>query len=381
MSRFRNLKQSLTFVAAGIAGVGLVAPTFAQEDKPAGERPATVKPVEIKKPVQGEKSEVTLKVGDKAPALSVEKWVKGKPIKAFEPGKVYVVEFWATWCGPCVQSMPHLSKIQTTHKDKVTIIGLTSEDPNNSLSKVEEMVTGKGDGIAYTIAWDKGQETKDAFFRAAGQNGIPCSFLVDDKGTIAWIGHPMFLDVPIELMVAGKWDAKTGPEAIAKAEAAVKDVWTKARSSPKDALAAYDTLAKDYPGLADHMSDMPFSLAMQARDYATAYKYAGKIVDTAIAEKNSAKLNEIAWNIVDPDADLEKRDLDLAMKAAVKADEFTGSKDAAIIDTLARVYFWKGDLKKAIELQTKAVENAKGQMLEEVKKSLEEYKKKAEKKE
>jgi len=379
MSMFRSWNQSLTLVTIGIAGVGLVTPAFAQEEKPAGEKPATVKPAEIIKPAKADKPAITLKVGDKAPAISVEKWVKGSPVNAFEPGKFYVVEFWATWCGPCIQSMPHLSKIQKSHKDKVTIIGMTSVDPNNSLTKVEEMVAAKGDGMAYTVAWDKGQATKDAFFRAAGQNGIPCSFLVDDKGTIAWIGHPMYLDIPIEMMVAGKWDAKAGAESIAKAEKAVNEVWSKARSSPKEALAAYDALAKDYPGLADHMSDMPFSLAMQARDYATAYKYAGKIVDNAIAEKNSAKLNEIAWNIVDPEADHEKRDLELAMKAATKADEFAGGKDAAIIDTLARVYFWKGDLKKAIELQNKAVENAKGAMLEEVKKSLEEYKKKAEK--
>lgn len=368
-SQLRSITVGLSLAAAAAGPLTAVA-----QDQPAAKPAQTIdKPAG---PV------ATLKVGDKAPALSVEKWVKGAPVKAFEPGKTYVVEFWATWCGPCIASMPHLSEIQHKNKDKVTIIGMTSEDTRgNSLAKVEEMVTAKADGMGYTVAWDNGRTTNEAYMKAADRNGIPCSFVIDGTGTLAWIGHPMFLDIPIDLMVAGKWDAKTGPETVAKAEKALNDVSMKARSDPKGALEAYAQLEKDYPAIAATMSDMPFNIALQARDYDKAYALAAKIVDSAINQKDAAKLNMIAWTIVDPEADHEKRDLDLAMKAAVKADEFSGGKDAATIDTVARVYFLKGDVKKAIELQTKAVELAKGPMKDQLIQSLDEYKKKGDKKE
>ena len=58
----------------------------------------------------------TLSVGDPAPKLAVKEFVKGEPLKDLEKGKTYVVEFWATWCGPCRTSIPHLTELQKKHK-------------------------------------------------------------------------------------------------------------------------------------------------------------------------------------------------------------------------------------------------------------------------
>src|SRR5579883_3528530 len=61
------------------------------------------------------KREASLKVGDPAPALKATRWLQGTEVSAFAPRKLYVVEFWATWCGPCVVMMPHLSQLQSEY--------------------------------------------------------------------------------------------------------------------------------------------------------------------------------------------------------------------------------------------------------------------------
>ena len=66
----------------------------------------------------------TLKVGDAAPKLEVKSFVKGEPVKEFEAGKTYVVEFWATWCGPCKVSIPHLTELQKKYPE-VPFIGVS----------------------------------------------------------------------------------------------------------------------------------------------------------------------------------------------------------------------------------------------------------------
>ena len=60
------------------------------------------------------------KLGDPAPALQVAEWVQGGPIdlKDGEGRKIYVIEFWATWCPPCRASIPHLSELNTKFRTR-----------------------------------------------------------------------------------------------------------------------------------------------------------------------------------------------------------------------------------------------------------------------
>ena len=151
-----------------------------------------------------------LDIGDPAPALQVTEWVKGEPVDLakVKDQRIVVVEFWATWCGPCVASVPHLTELQKRFGDQgVTIIGITSEDPDNTLDKVKKFVEQKGKGLGYTIAFDKEDKTGKAFMEAAGEFHIPTAFVVNKQGRIAWIGFPdANLDRTLENLLAGKHD-------------------------------------------------------------------------------------------------------------------------------------------------------------------------------
>src|SRR5262245_50884272 len=139
----------------------------------------------------------SLKVGDKAPPLQVSKWVQGEPVKEFKKDKAYIVEFWATWCGPCVQSIPHLNEIHNKYKDKGLVV-IGQDCWENNESAVEPFVKKMGQKMTYRVALDDktGSEKgmmADAWMAAADQNGIPTAFVVAKTGEIAWIGHPMTL--------------------------------------------------------------------------------------------------------------------------------------------------------------------------------------------
>ena len=271
--------------------------------------------------------------------------------------------------------MPHLSQLQRDYKNKnVTIIGMTSLDENNSLEAVKKMVADKGDGIGYSIAWDVDRKTNEAWMAAAGQRGIPASFLVDQKGNIAWIGHPGNVDVPLAAVVAGKRDYVKGPEMMKAASRAKREIYTAAAKDPQKALALLEKFTADYPLHATNLDDLRFNiLSRLPKQKAAAEKLGTKLVDKAIAAKSPSALNAFAWDLVDPGSDREERFLDLALRAATAASDLMEGKDGAILDTLARAHFWRGDLDKALKTQELAVEYSKGNMQAELKKVLAEY--------
>jgi thiol-disulfide isomerase/thioredoxin len=158
------------------------------------EQPVKIQPVEKK---DENKAEPTLKVGSDAPKLEYTKWVKGTEVKTLEKGKVYVVEFWATWCPPCRDSIPHLTELAKKYPS-VTIIGMASSErkgkddkEDKRLANLEKFVKDQGDTMNYAVAFDADRKMSTSWMRPAGQNGIPCAFIVNAENKIAWIGNPL----------------------------------------------------------------------------------------------------------------------------------------------------------------------------------------------
>jgi len=143
---------------------------------------------------------VPTKLGDAAYPLTALTWIKGAPT-TLAAGKVYVVEFWATWCPPCRQSIPHLTQLQKKYKDRgVVVIGVSNEEP----AKVTPFVETMGTQMDYHVAVDTAGAVVAGYMSAFKQGGIPTAFIVDKQGRVVWHGHPMGkLDEVLEEVLAG----------------------------------------------------------------------------------------------------------------------------------------------------------------------------------
>ncbi|MCP3918323.1 MAG: TlpA family protein disulfide reductase [bacterium] len=273
--------------------------------------------------------------------------------------------------------MPHLSQLQRDYKDKnFTIIGMTAGDRNNPLEAVQAMVKKKGDGMDYTVAFDVERKTYESWMSAAGQRGIPTSFLVDKSGKIAWIGHPANVDIPLAKVVEGTWDYEKGPAMMKRIYEARDKIYEAASIEPKRALELLEKFRTEYPMAAKGLDSLHFKiLAGIPEQMEAATKLGTKLVEKAIAAKDPMALNQFAWNLVDPEVKSENRFLDLALRAANKASELTEEKDAATLDTVARCYYWKGDLEMALKTQKRAVEHAEGEMKSQLEPVVREYEK------
>ncbi|MEN9359746.1 MAG: Thiol-disulfide oxidoreductase ResA [Verrucomicrobiota bacterium] len=136
----------------------------------------------------------SLTLGDAAPALSLKQWYKGGPV-SLEADKTYIIECWATWCGPCIAAFPHLSELAKEYKDKITVIGVDVWERKKP-EEVKAFVDSQGDKMSYNVAADDEGQVADKWLKAAGRSGIPCAFVVH-KGKVMWIGHPGSLEAKL----------------------------------------------------------------------------------------------------------------------------------------------------------------------------------------
>src|SRR5262249_9043378 len=245
----------------------------------------------------------------------------------------------------------------------------------------------------YRVAMDdvpekgEGKMAKN-WMEAAGQDGIPTAFIVNNEGKIAWIGHPGQMDQPLDEILGGKYDLKAAAAKHKKekaAQAKLQELGNQLREAqqsgdPKKILAVVNKALEETPELEERLGMMKFRVLMQqadAKDKALEY---GTHLTEKVYQGNAQGLNFIAWTIVDPDAPAkpDAKLLKLALTAAQQADELAKRKDPSILDTLAKAHFDNGDAAKALEIQEKAMALAKGTQLERdqsMKDRLEQYRK------
>lgn len=132
-------------------------------------------------------------------------WLKGDRISKFDKHKIYIIECWATWCGPCMSAIPHLNELHKKYGNQITIIGQGVME--NDLTKVRKFVEEKGDNMAYNVAFAGGSNSDFAqkWLIPAEVKGIPQTFVIQDN-QIVWMPSPVELtDEAIELLLNRKF--------------------------------------------------------------------------------------------------------------------------------------------------------------------------------
>ena len=314
-----------------------------------------------------------LSVGDKAPATRPKTQIKGEAVKSFEKGKLYIFECWATWCPPCVASIPHLNELNQKMGPKgVVITGVNvweGEKNPEAAKKVKDFVKAQGDKMSYAVAIGGDKFLRD-WLEAAKVDGIPHAFVINGDGVIVWMGHPMQLN---EKLLGDFLTGTTAPEPDKnKSEKKTKDGTVKDEtSSTLEKLG--EALNKKNWDLAEKI--LPEALlTLNARDQANLKESAEAIIAlgrgdpskiNAMYEKssqdhsdNAEVQNEIAWDLLTNPRFGKNINLTLAEKCAVRAVALTKEEEADKLDTLARVRWLQGRKEEAIKLQEKAVSKA-----------------------
>lgn len=322
----------------------------------------------------------TLDIGSAAPNLNIEHWVQngeGKfpKVTSFEKDKMYVVEFWATWCGPCIQSMPHLAALQNKYADQgLQVISISNEpleEVKAFLSRTIPDLEGKDVLVAditkqYCLTTDPDGSCDRDYMLAAKRDGIPCAFIVGKDSKIDWIGHPMEMEPILEAIFDGSWnrDAYLAEQKfIAKVQSTIGGL---ARSKK------YSEAASAIDGFLDQVTDkrLQFGLLKSKIDLQLLAKAdETQLLKTyqslfASCETEPFFVQDAAWTAFEKFSEQKiksKQILEASIVAVEKVIPVVDGADKAnLFDTVARLSHAIGKTEAAIQAQLKAVEFSDG---------------------
>ncbi len=314
-----------------------------------------------------------LTIGSPAPALDIENWISDgngqfKKVTTFEKGKVYVVEFWATWCGPCVASMPHLSETQKRYADKaVQLISVSSEELETVENFLLKEVQGGKPGQTYAeltstycLTCDPDQSTSKDYMAAAGRNGIPCAFLVGKTGLIEWIGHPLGMDDALKQVVENSWDREAFAKVFKQKQLFESVIYPQVLEAYRGgdfekAVSILDKALTELTekGLVEQVTSMRQVIILhaggdQAVQEVQQYVKKHKQDNEALDELGRRIFMMAARSQLDPK--VVEAGIELAKQTQKNAPDSVGP-----LELLSHLYYISGNLDQAIETQKKAV--------------------------
>jgi peroxiredoxin len=120
----------------------------------------------------------TMKEGDKAPSFTIRS-MDGAGTLAVAPGKVTLVDFWATWCGPCRHTFPRYQQLYARYKASgLEIVAVSVDEDRGGIESF-----AKDKGAEFPIGWDEGGETAKKWKVVT----VPSLYLIDKEGVVKHI--------------------------------------------------------------------------------------------------------------------------------------------------------------------------------------------------
>ncbi len=189
----------------------------------------------------------TFGIGSTVSEYPKVQWIQGETVTKFDKDKIYIVECWATWCGPCKAAIPHVNELHKKFGDKIVIIGQDIWETN--IKKVQDFVKKEGDGMSYRVAYGGGQESDFSlkFMKAAGISGIPHTFVIQDN-KVVWMPNPTELsEEALQLLIDRKFNLEAAKALNpAKKYDGLRDLIFKEQKYDR-AMVVLDSLLQKYP--------------------------------------------------------------------------------------------------------------------------------------
>lgn len=377
------IRVALLCLATSLAGLAYEASANAVEAGPAAAAPS-------------------LAIGDAPPPLAPMAWIKGAPVETFERDHVYVIAFFATWCGASRQSMPVLSEIARRHKGKLTVIGVNVRQTERGVATVDvitRFVQERGRDMDYTVAMD--DPVRNSIFktwmRAAGMYAIPTAFIVGRDGRLTYVGIPIDpdasfgFDAAIDQAVAGNSDLKAARQLQAElAEEMARYLLDRELMKPLNAAME----RKDYRAVLVEADKIvardPHQQGRVFGDRLMAMLHLDETAALAFARRSHSSVEnaEVASGMADTIAlviasrpDLSRHAYEIALSYLKPALRSNGSdfKTMLSLMTLAQLHHRLGDSRQAVEVQEQAIRIARGrndvsaEMMNALEKTLADY--------
>lgn len=326
-------------------------------------------------------------VGDEAPPLDVEEWIKGEGVRSLKPGQVYLVEFFGSWCGACSEAMPALSALQEKYGDAVRVLAISIREggPNDAdytdqtRETVREFVATNADRMRYAVGYDGGaKRSRTAWTDAAEQSGVPTAFIVDGTGHIAHIGHPTTerCGQVLDALLAGTFDMGDAKQKYAtrmREEREFKHARKLFEEGKVDeSLRALDALAEKSPRWAPTIRFEKYQNLVQAKRYEEALHEAEATLDTH-QMRSLGGLSVLTSTLLAMPPEFAPRAHALALRAARRAVEMNHENYPGPLADLAGVYWKMGKRDDAIAWQRKAVDAAPREWKKNFEPKLREY--------